>query len=336
MTKERDFISKKHLREIKKNVHKYATPITHMFDHIMQGLQLNYLKGMIKDYNPGEEEVLAKNIYDVLEVYKVFFQNTEMTLHELMNRKTVDHREALDILTSFSIAGEGTDILYERLTELIEPALKEGKYTIHDIELIINYLPVEIWENSKIGELIAKLVIDELDKFSTKDLLSFFQAYSNSQTIHKDLFNKMLNTFAKKIEGDKLTKEELFNFLEIYAIMIYRMNSKRDELNSTALLKIVSKHIDKKYQKQEMDFTLSEIAELYWIYGVIGIFEDPSYKDMARPLEAILDDTLGLYLAKHKPLTAADLYEGLKQELELNELDINAVKFYYETFGEAG
>ena len=45
---------------------------------------------------------------------------------------------------------------------------------------------------------------------------------------------------------------------------------------------------------------------------------------------------LAEYIAKHKPLTEAEMYDGLKQELEFDEKDIDAIRFYYDKYKDQG
>ena len=331
-----DILSRKHLERYKANVDYFASPAGHFLNMLEDGLKKNYLKNYLKDFTSSMDETMSKNIYDIIEHYRILFVNLELYVQEHLNRKTIDHREAIDVLISFSIAGEGTNLLYERISELVIPALKQGKYTFHDIELIVNYMPTEYWEQSKIYQLIPQLIINEIDKFNNKEILSFFQAFSYAPQVPKELFNKLINKFIKEVNKDNASKEEIFSFLEIYAIMIDAMRAKADDFDSKLLLGLISKHIYKKYLLKSLQFSLSEIAELYWIYGVLDILESSDCKEEVTPLELILNDILTEYIVKHKPLSAEEIYDGVKQELEFDEKNINAIRFYYEKYGDEG
>lgn len=158
------------------------------------------------DYSESMDQTMSKSIYDIIERYRILFLNLDLFVHEHLNRKNFDHREAIDILVSFSIAGEGSNLLYQRIAELIEPALNESKYTLHDIELIINYIPLELWEQTKIHEVVPKMMMSEVDKLTIKEQLSFFQAFSAAPKIPKEFFNKLMNKMINEIEKDKMSK----------------------------------------------------------------------------------------------------------------------------------
>ena len=139
VSKDQDFLSQKHLEKIKNNLDQFATPVGHAINYIEKGLKRNYLRDILIDYTESMDKTMSKSIYDIIERYRILFINLELFVQEHLNRKNIDHREAIDVLVSFSIAGEGSNLLYERIAEQIEPALKESKYTLHDIELIVNY-----------------------------------------------------------------------------------------------------------------------------------------------------------------------------------------------------
>jgi len=344
ITKEEDPISKAHLAQIKKNAFKSATPITQISDHMKEGLKLNYLKGLIMDYNPGEDEVTSKSIYDILEIYKTLFKNIELVIHEEMNRKNVDEREVLDILVGFSISGEATNVLLERIIEIIYPNLQSGKYTLHDLELIINYFPQELWAESplhkekanKFNLMISSIILQEIDKFSNRELLSFFQAFSNSFVFPPKLLNKLLNSLVGKIRQEELTKKEFMDFLEIYALLVSGDHSSAKSIDSHLLMTFASEYIQKKHSKGELNLNFQQVVQLYWVYEQGGILEDPTCKKIIKPLEDILNDTLAQLIAKHQPLSEQNIYEGDTQEMELDERDADTMLHYYQTFGQEG
>jgi hypothetical protein len=317
-----------------------AMPITHVIDHMKEGLKLNYLRDLIKDYNPGQDDVLRKDIYDVIEVYKTLFRNIEMVIHEELNRGSIDHREILDVLIGFSIAGEATDVLLERILEVIYPNLKEGKYTLHDLELIINHFPQELWVNSpnhkakatEFNQTIADIILKEVDKFSNRELISFFQAFSNTPRIPRNLLNKMLNRFTNLAKNDSLLKKEFLDFLEIYAIMVKGDPEYLETVNSGLLLSVASEYISKRHKDGSISFDFHDLTELFWIYDACRMLENPAWDSIVAPLEILLNDLLAELVAKYKPLTDREIYEGGRQEMEFDEEDAEAIIHYYETY----
>ena len=198
------------------------------------------------------------------------------------------------------------------------------------------YIPLELWEHTKIHEIIPKMIVNEIEKLTVKESLSFFQAFSTAPKIPKDFFNKLMNKLINEIEKDKMSKADIFNFLEIYAIMLTTVKSKGSIFDSKLLMSLISKHIYKKYLAKSYEFSLNDVAELYWVYGVLEIFEDSENKEIVKPLESILNDVLAEYITKYKPLTEAEMYDGLKQELEFDEKDIDAIRFYYDKYNDQG
>ena len=336
VTSNKDFISDKHKKFIRKTKEKVGNPFELAFDWAKDGMKKSYLKNALKDMSITTQEAHQKDIYDVLEIYNTLFRNLELVVQEELNRNNINHREAIDILVSFSISGECTNILLERVLEIILPRLKESKYTRYDLELIINYFPQTFWMNSRLhndkqdyfNNTIASIVLKEVDDFSNHELLSFFQAYSQAEKFPPELLNKMLNTIASKIENNMFTKDQFMNFLEIYAIMMNN-DSGANKVDSELLLSIISNFISKNHKDPNYEFTFDDIAELFWIYGWLDAFNSSNLK-LTKPLYTILDLKLAEFLEKHKPLTALDYYEGEKQDVEFNVKNAETIKYYLE------
>jgi hypothetical protein len=50
-------------------------------------------------------------------------------------------------------------------------------------------------------------------------------------------------------------------------------------------------------------------------------------------LENILNGVLAEYIGKYKNLNESEKYDGMKQEIDFEEKDADAIIFYYEKFG---
>lgn len=74
---------------------------------------------MFTDFDALQESKLKTNLYEVLQMYIQLYQNLEIRLNDLINQKQLNALEALDSLTSYSIAEEGTNTLYIGLVELV-------------------------------------------------------------------------------------------------------------------------------------------------------------------------------------------------------------------------
>jgi hypothetical protein len=68
------------------------------------------------------------------------------------------------VLASYSIAQEGTNTLYLGLIEAITAPTKHGEqsdlYSLHDIEMLLNYFPHAIWKESS-----QQAMVENRDRF---------------------------------------------------------------------------------------------------------------------------------------------------------------------------
>ena len=190
-----------------------------------------------------------------------------------------------------------------------------------------------MWEETGINELILSQITNDIGNFTTKNMLLFFKAFTSASKIPKELFNKLLNKFVREIEMENISKEELISFLEIYGSMIDNM--KGQLLDSKLLLSLISKHIGKMYKAKTYKFDLSELTKLYWVYGVLDVFSDSSCSELVKPLEMILNEILSVLIAEYKPISSESLNNEDK-ESRFSEKDLNAIKFYYQKYGENG
>ena len=178
--------------------------------------------------------------------------------------------------------------------------------------------------------MAPNLIIDEIDKFTTKDILSFLKAFTRAPKIPKDLFNKLLNKFVRDIELNMVQKDDLIEFIETYALIVDEM--KEQQLDTKLLLSFISKHIHKMYSSKIYKFSLSELTKIYWVYGALDVFSDESSSELVKPLEIILNDLLSVLIAKYKPLST----DGERKDLGINNKDINVIKHYYQKYGNNG
>ena len=66
----------------------------------------------------------------------------------MMNAGRIEAKQALDIMTSYAIAEEGTNTLYLGLIDLVSRRdTLEQPYTITEIEMILNYFPHDVWQD---------------------------------------------------------------------------------------------------------------------------------------------------------------------------------------------
>lgn len=64
----------------------------------------------------------------------------------MLNGKRLSAVQALDVMSSFAIAEEGTNTLFLGLIDLVARRdINEQPYTTVEIEMILNYFPHSIW-----------------------------------------------------------------------------------------------------------------------------------------------------------------------------------------------
>ena len=64
----------------------------------------------------------------------------------MINAGRLDSQQALDIMTSYGVAEEGTNTLYIGLIDLVSRRDTVHKpYTLTEIEMILNYFPHSVW-----------------------------------------------------------------------------------------------------------------------------------------------------------------------------------------------
>lgn len=86
-------------------------------------------------------------LYEVLEAYITLYNNLEIRVVDMVNGQKLNPKEALEALTSYAIADEGTNTLFLGLVEVIclRDAIEEP-YSMDEIELVLNYFPHALWK----------------------------------------------------------------------------------------------------------------------------------------------------------------------------------------------
>ena len=70
-------------------------------------------------------------------------------MNDLVNQKVLLPKEALDALTSYAVAEEGTNTLYLGLVEtLCRRDTTEEPYTLTEVEMLLNYFPHAVWQET--------------------------------------------------------------------------------------------------------------------------------------------------------------------------------------------
>ena len=72
---------------------------------------------MFTDHDDQQDSKLKTNLYEVLQAYIQLYANLEVRVNDFINQKRLGPVDALDALTSYAIAEEGTNTLYLGLVE---------------------------------------------------------------------------------------------------------------------------------------------------------------------------------------------------------------------------
>jgi hypothetical protein len=116
-----------------------------MYNNFAAGL----LKDFFTDYDSLQESKLKTGLYEVLQIYVQLYNNLEVRMNDLVNQKVLLPKEALDALTSYAVAEEGTNTLYLGLVEtLCRRDTTEEPYTLAEVEMLLNYFPHAVWQET--------------------------------------------------------------------------------------------------------------------------------------------------------------------------------------------
>ena len=75
-------------------------------------------------------------------MYIQLYQNLEVRVNDMINGRKLGPKQALDIMTSYAIAEEGTNTLYIGLVDIVARRdTVHEPYTITEIEMLLNYFP---------------------------------------------------------------------------------------------------------------------------------------------------------------------------------------------------
>jgi len=143
-------MSVRHRELIQEKKDKFITVPLHMAKFVYSNLTKGILKDMFTDTDALQESKLKTGLYEVLQIYIQLYQNLEVRINDMLNQGRLTPTEALDSLTSYAIAEEGTNTLYLGLIEKVcqRDTLQEP-YSVQEAEMILNYFPHQIWQETQ-------------------------------------------------------------------------------------------------------------------------------------------------------------------------------------------
>jgi hypothetical protein len=139
----------------------------------------------------------------------------EVRMNDILNSKRMTQKQAIDVLASYSIANEGTNTLYLGLIEAISAPAKQGEqsdlFSLHDIEMLLNYFPHAIWKESSQQAMIENRetfyfpLIYKIDSnwknMDNAQFLAIFQGLvlAGPTILKSDTVNNLLNSFVTRL-----------------------------------------------------------------------------------------------------------------------------------------
>ena len=284
-----DIMSVRHRELIQEKKDKFITVPVHMAKFVYQNLTKGILKDMFTDHDAQQDSKLKTNLFEVLQAYIQLYSNLEVRINDFINQKRLGPIDALDSLTSYAIAEEGTNTLYLGLVELIcQRDAVAQPYTLKEIELLLNYFPHAILQDTQNSEVNGDITVMR-DKFyfpilhhlmgswevmTTEQFLAIFQGLTlaGSKVLTPEVLNQILNQFVERIEGLKF--DETVTFFELF-IKFSRQQSHSianqtvgDMLDKSALVDLANE----KFFAKQSALNLFQITCMYWIYSSIGSF----------------------------------------------------------------
>lgn len=268
-------------------------------------------------------ENIDEGLEDLLGIYDVLFRNIEMkTIDDIKNgRASYTYHDCLRLITCFSRASEGTNLLYEVLMRKISK--HADKLELPEIEVIINYLPHDLYNNKESPKDDFKFMEKEMniknpnqdeDKFSEtgrtieisqfyksilekisnnvanlndEKFINFFQGILKIKFVDVDTISSFLSNFDLRVNKNEKEKKFFFDFLQLLAYFVKQEENKKilNNFDMELLFKSIHEPFIKKYMGS---FDMKEIATIFWICFHLGIINHEKIKIFENAIKNIL------------------------------------------------
>jgi hypothetical protein len=311
-------------------------------------------------------ENIDEGLDDLLGIYDVLFRNIEMKiLDDIRNgRASYDYSDCIKIIQSFSRASEGTNLLYEVLMRKI--AKHADKYSLEEVEIIINYMPHDLFNNpegreSEI-EYLERNVDSEADKQKfvengrTEEITNFYKIIfdkltTNLQFINDDKFitilqgilkikfidgeivSSFLNNFDFRINKDEKPKKFFFDFLQLLAYF-FKLEENKELLKLLNMEILYSSVFNPCIKKYLNSFEFKEIATLFWIFFHLEILT----VDKIKIFEQVISESLKAYINDPKEKIDSMGYETPNRYYDnygIDPYDLQAINFFISSVPES-
>ena len=335
--------------------------ITQFALFLKKNIKLNVINKLIKETTKYENrENIDENLEDLLGLYEILFRNIEMkVIDDIKNgRASYTHSECVNFISCFSRASEGTNLFYEVLMRKIAKHAEE--LSLEEIEIILNYLPHDLYNNperkseidiletteefvddqkipekgrteeiSKFYKTIFEKIIKELDKFDNKNYLNFWQGILKVKFIDVEIISSFLTNFDLRITKNEEKKKFFFDFLQIFAYFLKNEENEKyfKSFDLEAFYKSIETPFIKKYLRS---FDLKEIATVFWIcyhFKIINL-------DKIKTFEKQIEEILMAYINDPKSKIDSMGYETHLRYYDnytIEPHDLNALYFFIQT-----
>jgi hypothetical protein len=266
-------------------------------------------------------ENIDEGLDDLLGMYDVLFRNIEMkTIDDIKNgRASYTYQDCLRLIACFSRASEGTNLLYEVLMRKISK--HADKLEMPEIEIIINYLPHDLYNNKEIQKddfkymeketnekkqdeekypetgrtpeisqfykIILEKISNNVTNLNDEKFINFFQGILKIKFVDVDTISSFLNSFDLRVNKNEKDKKFFFDFLQLMAYFLKQEENKKflSNFDMELLFKSIQDPFIKKYMGS---FDLKEIATIFWVCYHLGIINVEKIKIFENTIKNIL------------------------------------------------
>lgn len=316
----------------------------HIKKHLKASIIVPLLKETVKYQNV---EDVDEDLDDLIGLYEITFKNLELkVIDDIRNgRAEYSHQDCVDLIKSFSRAQEGTNMLYEVLMRKI--AKHAHELSINEIEIIMNYLPHDLYNNEESKDIentenvvekgktfeiseFYKIALDTIGKniHSADDVLfiSLWQGVLKMKFVELDLINTFLTNFDNRINIKEKNKQFYFDFLQILTYFV-KIEENQKYLNSLDF-ELIYKSIYETFIKKNLhSFNLKEIDTCFWIFHN---FQEINLEKIKLYEPAIKDILLGYINDPKENIDNGGYETGLRyySNYQIDPYDVEALSFF--------
>lgn len=332
--------------------------------NIKKNLTLNLFSKLFKMSDKfSNREDTSENIDDLLGLYMTLFRNIELKItDDIANgRVPYNHSECVTFIKSFSIAQEGTNMLFELLMRKVIKHFNE--LTLPELECILNYLPHELYNNkefnvdseekyvetgrtksvSEFYENSYNKVLQGITEVSNELFLNLFQGCLKIKFVDIEVIGSFLLEFdnrvasyydnLKEVNPKENKSQDIKKFvLDFMQILTYFIRNDIEEIFLGSIdYDILWKSLYDSFLISNLNkFNLKEISTLFWTMYHFKSITNDKIKFFEKRIEEILQ----AYLKDPKSNIDDMGYEThlrYYDNYDIDEYDVEAIKFFIET-----